>query len=183
MKLGIISDTHGSIKRWEEAMTIFKNVDFVLHAGDILNHGPKNPLPLGYEPFNLVKAINESNTPILAVKGNCDSEGDQLLLNILLEVSYVILQDGQIKILLTHGHHFGEKEKIEIASKYKINIFITGHSHQKELIKKKNIIFLNPGSCALPLDKDRVPTVAIIEENKIKIFNLNTSCIIEEMDF
>ncbi len=75
-RLGIISDTHGNLRAWQAALAVWGEVDMILHAGDVLYHGPKNPLPEGYGPRELSEAMNASPVPLLFAQGNCDAEED-----------------------------------------------------------------------------------------------------------
>lgn len=180
MKIGIISDTHGNVEIWENIKnSIFKDVDIILHSGDILNPGPKNPISIGYNPSKLAQSLNESKIPILIAKGNCDSEVDQSLLNIPIEASYILYERNNLKIFVTHGHNFDEEKKLKLAKQYKINVFIYGHTHRNEIFEKEGIVFLNPGSPTIPFDNTH--SVGIIEENRIYIVEIIQNKIIKEI--
>lgn len=177
MRIGVISDTHGSIAGWESAVKIFGDIDLIIHCGDILNHGPKNPIPDFYGPKDLGAIINDFHIPVLIAKGNCDSEVDQIVIpDIPIQSPYVMLQDNNIRIMATHGHHETPEDRVQLAKKYKLNIIISGHTHIPILEKIDDIIVLNPGSPAIPMNKEKTKTCAVIEndeELKIKIFNLD----------
>ena len=80
MRIGIISDTHGSTRAWLDAINgPFKDAEQIWHCGDVLYHGARNPLPKGYDTQELFELINNCSIPIRAVRGNCDSEVDQMV--------------------------------------------------------------------------------------------------------
>ena len=172
MKIGIISDTHGSVAGWEKSWKILKNSDIIIHCGDLFNHGPGNPIPEKYNPKELLNIFNNLNKPILISRGNCDSEVDQTFLNIPLAYPFLFYQINNLRILVSHGHIFKKDEWIELGKKWKINFLISGHTHIPLLEKVENIIILNPGSPSLP--KEKIPTCAMIDtdEGDIKIYNL-----------
>jgi uncharacterized protein len=183
MKIGVISDTHGSVTAWHRVMeTVFNNVDMILHAGDLFYYGPRNPVPEGYAPGDLAKAMNELEIPLIVAKGNCDSEVDQLVLNVPLQNPFAFCQIGALRILVNHGHELDDEQKISLAHKWKIDLMVCGHTHLSRLTRDRGVVLLNPGSPALPKEE---PTVALIDINKkgevdIKIFNIDTGEIVVE---
>jgi len=171
MKIAIISDTHGSLTAFNRALEIADPCDFIVHAGDILYHGPRNPLPDGYQPQELANAINALNVPFIAAAGNCDAPIDQALISVPIQAPYALLYIENFKILINHGDKLTLDELTELAIKWKINLLITGHTHEKQLEKNKEIILLNPGSCALP--KDGIASMAILEDSNISLVNID----------
>ena len=105
MKIGVISDTHGCRDHWAKAYDkFFKDADLIIHSGDVLYHGPRNPMLEDYNPAELAEKINGCSQPVLICKGNCDSEVDQLVLNTPIQSPYVhAFADGR-HIVATHGH-------------------------------------------------------------------------------
>jgi len=182
MKIGVISDTHGSVKGWEDAWKVIKDTDIIIHCGDILNHGPGNPLPENYSPKKLVEILNSLQIPLLIVKGNCDSEVDQLFLNYPFSSPFLLCQLDSIRIVASHGHLFKEEEWISLGEKWKVDILISGHTHLWKVERKDNLAVLNPGSPSLPKNE---PTVAVIETDsrKIEIFNIQTTALITQLTF
>ncbi len=78
MKIGVVSDTHGSLTAWQNAYNSnFQDVDWIIHCGDVLYHGPRNPLPEGYNPQTLAMDLQKIRQPIIFAKGNCDAEIDR----------------------------------------------------------------------------------------------------------
>ncbi|AEE92136.1 conserved protein of unknown function [Tepidanaerobacter acetatoxydans Re1] len=179
MRIAILSDTHGSLDAFNKALQIAKPYDYIIHAGDILYHGPRNPLPAGYNPQELAKAINSIDMPFIAAAGNCDAPIDQVMLAIPIQSPYAILVLEKYKIMVTHGHETTEDELILLAKKWRIDIIITGHTHVKNLIKKQGLILLNPGSCALP--KDDIPSMAVFEDSHISLLDIETGNIIKSI--
>lgn len=181
MKIGIISDTHGSLYGWEKSWEILKESDFIFHCGDLFNHGPGNPVPEKYSPKELLNIFNNLNIPLLISKGNCDSEVDQTFLNLPMASPFLFTQIENFRFLISHGHLFKRDEWIEIGKKWKINFLISGHTHIPLIEKKEGIILINPGSPSLP--KEKIPTCGEIDFEKgcVRIFNiLDNSIYIEE---
>lgn len=160
MKIGVMSDTHGSLTYLEKALDVLGDCDVILHGGDILYHGPRNPLPDGYNPEEVANKINEIGN-ILIARGNCDADVDQMVISHPIQSPYILTQFGEIRILLTHGYTQSKEDTIETAKKYNADILIIGHTHVKELYADENLIVLNPGSMSLP--KDNTHSVAIID--------------------
>lgn len=140
----IASDIHGSATYCKKLVEIFKNekADKLLLLGDILYHGPRNPLPDGYNPAEVAHLLNGIKDKILCVKGNCDSEVDQLVLdfNILSDCA-LVCADGR-NIYLSHGHR-------DTPPLLAGDIYITGHTHVP-LKEMCGYLHLNPGSVSLP---------------------------------
>src|SRR5690348_16178739 len=104
MKIGVISDTHGDYKAWKKVKeTIFRDCHNIIHAGDILYHGPRNPIVDGYNPSELLKDLNNINIPIHFAKGNCDAEVDQMVINRPIMSPYVYLNYNNFGIIVIHG--------------------------------------------------------------------------------
>lgn len=150
MKIGVISDTHGGLEGFKKAMNILEGAEIILHAGDILSHGPLNPFPLEYAPKDLIDLINNSEIPILASKGNCDSEVDELLLKIIIQPS-IFFKDDDLKILLCHGHRENDEGLLRLGARYGLSIIISGHTHIPKIEEKNGIILINPGSPSIAL--------------------------------
>ena len=150
MKLLIASDIHGSAFAARNIVGHFYDMkcDYMLLLGDILYHGPRNGVPGTYSPNDVVRMLNERKENILAVKGNCDCDVDQMLLEfpIMAEYSQLVL-DGR-RFFLTHGHlyHRDYLPPLPVGS-----VFVQGHTHVPALEELPGgITFLNPGSISLP---------------------------------
>jgi putative phosphoesterase len=141
MKIGVMSDTHGSLDYFEKAVKTLSDCDVLLHGGDILYHGPRNDLPKGYNPKGVVEILNKLDN-ILITKGNCESDVDQMVLNHPIQGPYVLSQFGDIRILLTHGYVDSKEETIRKAKSMGADILILGHTHVKELFVDEDLIVL-----------------------------------------
>lgn len=173
MRIGIISDTHGSLPAWEKALeTVFRRVDLIIHAGDVLYHGPRNPLPGGYAPRELAAAVNKAPAPVVIARGNCDAEIDQVLVSWPLLSPYAFLQIEGLRILVNHGHGMEPGGMQAQAQHYQVQLFIYGHTHIPALEEKNGIVYLNPGSPSLPKDEGKRPTVALLEKGRVSLIDL-----------
>lgn len=177
MKIGIVSDTHGSLTAFQRVLDVFGPCDFMLHAGDILYHGPRNPLPVGYNPQGLAEAINRLTVPFITAAGNCDAPIDQVLISVPIQSPYALFCTDKFRVLVNHGHEKSEEELLELSIKWGVNILVTGHTHVKRLEKKDDIILVNPGSCALP--KDGTPSVAVMDEREIKLIDIESRKVLQ----
>ncbi|HHX24888.1 MAG: phosphodiesterase [Tepidanaerobacteraceae bacterium] len=179
MNIAILSDTHGSLEAFKKSLQVTGSCDFIIHAGDILYHGPRNPLPEGYSPKELADVINKLEIPFIAAAGNCDAPIDQVMLSVPIQSPYALLSLGNYQILINHGHSASEEELISLSKKWNIDLLITGHTHIKKLEKKKELVLLNPGSCALP--KDDIPSIAVFRDSNISLINIENGEIIKSL--
>jgi hypothetical protein len=169
LKIGIISDTHGSALAWDEASKYFQGSQLVLHGGDVLYHGPRNPLPQGHGPMRLVELLNASPWPVVISQGNCDAQIDLELLSWPVNQPYALVKIEGLKILLSHGH-LGEVQLERWAQKFGAQLVVSGHTHQYKLMERGGVVFLNPGSPSLP--KGGPPSIAVVEAGVAKIISL-----------
>ena len=184
VKIGVISDTHGCQEHWAKAYEkFFKDADFIIHVGDVLYHGPRNPMLEDYNPAGLAEKINACPQPVLICKGNCDPEVDQLVLNMPIQSPYVhAFADGR-HIVAVHGHTVEtDAEKDRMAEAIRADIFICGHVHVNVLEKRGNTVFLNPGSPSLSKREDGRQTCAVIENDSIRIYDINSGEVVMEMN-
>lgn len=171
MKLFIISDIHGSEFYLDKAMKQYarEDADYLIVLGDILYHGARNPLPEGYNPPGVIDKLNEYSSEIIAVRGNCDSEVDEMVLDFPLMSTYSSILLPNRRILLTHGHVYNEKNMVPLNIG---DVVLSGHTHVLKSEKKDGIYYLNPGSIALP--KENNPhSYAIIENDTFIIKDLD----------
>lgn len=157
MKWMIASDLHGSAYYTRKMLNAFESekADKLLLLGDILYHGPRNDLPLEYNPKEVIQLLNEKKNCILAVRGNCDTEVDQMVLDFPILADYcVITVDTNCEdircIYATHGHNYNEENRppLQIG-----DILMNGHTHVPACIEHENYIYMNPGSVSIPKDK------------------------------
>ncbi|KAF2956554.1 phosphodiesterase [Marinitoga sp. 38H-ov] len=164
MKLAVISDTHGSLYYFEKAYNYIKDVDRIIHLGDYLYHGPRNPLPEGYNPMELSNKLKEFKKRTF-ITGNCDSQIDLKLLNIPEISPYSVESYGSFNFFFTHGWDPNIDDAILLAKKYNCQFLIHGHTHIPKFEKLENINVINPGSVSLP--KENTPhSILIIEINE-----------------
>lgn len=180
MRIGIVSDTHGDVLAWQKAVNIFGQVDLVLHAGDVLYHGPRNRIPEGYNPGKLAESINDFKAPVLIAKGNCDADVDQLLIKTPLAQPYLFTMLNNKRILVHHGHNLLGERLEELVAGWKIDLCISGHTHIAVSTKINGCIFFNPGSCALPKGGG-VASVGLWEDNTLKLIDINTNSILHTL--
>jgi putative phosphoesterase len=169
MKLCFISDIHGSAFYLEKALARYEKerADMLVLLGDELYHGARNPLPEGYDPKKVVSLLNPLAAKIIAVRGNCDSEVDQMVLSFPIMADYSTLLWQGKRIFLTHGHVFSP-DKLPPLSRG--DIFIYGHTHVPVARAADGITVINPGSVSLP--KENSPrTYGVLEGN---IFTIKT---------
>jgi uncharacterized protein len=170
VKIGVIGDTHGSLTAWQQAWRYLEQVDLIIHCGDVLYHGPRNPLPEGYAPAELAQAINGITQPVIFAKGNCDAEVDQLLVNFSIQIPYAQVFTPRWRILVHHGHTLNPMDLPAWTNGY--NLIISGHTHLAGIVRQDTRICLNPGSPSLPKDAGRTPTIALIDNREISIINI-----------
>ncbi len=184
MRIGVLSDTHGSLKGWELAWKIFSDADAIIHCGDLFNHGPGNPLPDGYSPAKLLETFNGINKLFLVVRGNCDSEVDQKFLNIPMVSPFLVFQIGDMpRIVATHGHHLDDTRWLDICRrKWKTDILLSGHTHRWKIDKIEGMFWLNPGSPSLPAAE---PSAAVIDTDskELQVFDLDTLRVLKTEKF
>lgn len=148
VKLFIASDIHGSAKYCRELLRAFEqeNADKLLLLGDILYHGPRNPLPEEYSPKETTELLSAYKNKIICVRGNCDSEVDQMVLPFPILSDYAaVYADGKC-IYLSHGHR-------EIPPFDGGDVYVTGHTHVPLNTREEGFLHLNPGSVSLPKDE------------------------------
>ena len=149
MKLLIASDIHGSALYCGELLKAYdrEQADRLLLLGDILYHGPRNNIPEGYDPKAVIAALNERKNDILCVRGNCDAEVDQLVLEFPVMADYALVCADGLRIYATHGHVFHPDHLPPLQPG---DILLYGHTHVPAWEKRGKILCLNPGSVSIP---------------------------------
>lgn len=152
MKIFILSDIHGSAFYCKKALKKIEDekVDKVLILGDVLYHGPRNDLPLDYSPKDVINMLNPLKNKIICVRGNCDSEVDQMVLDFPILADYTYIYDGAVAIFATHGHKFNIDN---LPPLNKGDILLHGHTHVPTLIESDNCVHINPGSISIPKEQ------------------------------
>ena len=172
-KLLIASDIHGSAFWCEKLIKKFHETkaDTLLLLGDLLYHGPRNPRPDGYAPQKVAELLSSVKTKLVCVRGNCDSEVDQMVLDFPMMANYALLVINGQKIYATHGHLNGETNPPPLESGV---IFFNGHTHLPACKTLENgVIYANCGSVSLP--KPETPhSFAILENGVLSWYDLAT---------
>ena len=167
MKWMIASDIHGSAYYCNELLMAYKRekADRLLLLGDILYHGPRNDLPKEYAPKKVIALLNEHKQDILCVRGNCDTEVDQMVLEFPILSDYCVVADEERLIYATHGHHYNEEN---LPPLHKGDILLCGHTHVPKCTEHEDFIYMNPGSVSIPKEGNP-PTYAIFEDGVFTI--------------
>lgn len=160
MKYLFASDLHGSAPAVQKLKDTFlkEKADYLVLCGDLLYHGPRNDLPEGYNPKDVIEILNSLSDKIIAVRGNCDTEVDQMVLDFPMLCDYSLIADDGIRMYITHGH---QTTPLKLSSG---DVIISGHTHVLLISKKDDISFINPGSVSIP--KENNPKSYMIYENK-----------------
>lgn len=151
MKWMIASDIHGSEYYCRQLLEAFEReeADRLLLLGDILYHGPRNDLPRDYQPKAVIELLNARKEQLLCVRGNCDTEVDQMVLEFPIMAEYCILCMDNKVVYATHGHHFGEENPPLLN---KGDILLCGHTHVPKCTEHETFVYMNPGSVSIPKD-------------------------------
>jgi len=153
MKLLIASDIHGSAYWCSRLIEHIKteNPDLILLLGDILYHGPRNDLPKEYSPKTVIDLLNPFADKLICVRGNCDSEVDQMVLDFSVLTESTVICDGTTVLAAVHGHHINEEKRTPTIG----NAVLYGHTHVPGVFDapacdKKQRKYINPGSVSIP---------------------------------
>ena len=151
MKLVIASDIHGSAYWCGKLVELIEQEqpDKILLLGDLLYHGPRNDLPRDYAPKRVIPMLSAYRDKILAVRGNCEAEVDQMVLSFACMAPYALLCVDGVNFYLTHGHHENPDALPPLTSG---SIFLSGHTHVKLDEVRDGIRCVNPGSVSIPKD-------------------------------
>ena len=150
MKLMIASDLHGSAAYTRRLLELYRDTGCqrLVLLGDLLYHGPRNPLPEGYEPPAVAKLLNDMADELLCVRGNCDAEVDQMVLEfpIMADYTTLVLENGRT-LFATHGHHASEAAPPPLQPG---DVLLCGHTHIPACRACGDLVYLNPGSVSIP---------------------------------
>ena len=149
MKWMIASDLHGSAHYTRLLLEAFdrEQADRLLLLGDLLYHGPRNDLPAEYAPKQVIPMLSAVKDRILAVRGNCDTEVDQMVLPFPILADYAVLPVGKRLMYCTHGHHFNRDALPPLQPG---DILLYGHTHVPVIDEHEGYVYLNPGSVSIP---------------------------------
>ena len=150
MKLLIASDIHGSALFCRQLLDRVEaeNPDKLLLLGDLLYHGPRNDLPQGYRPKEVITMLSGLKDRILAVRGNCEAEVDQMVLPFPCMADYALVQaEPDLTLFATHGHHYNLDNPPLLKAG---DVLLHGHTHVPAKDGSLGFWYLNPGSVAIP---------------------------------
>ena len=151
MKLLIASDIHGSAYYCGKLMDVLEREqpEKLLLLGDLLYHGPRNDLPREYAPKQVIEMLSRHKDRIVAVRGNCEAEVDQMVLPFSCMADFAQMEvDGKL-FHLTHGHHENPDQLPPLPEG---SVFLSGHTHVKMDEMRGGIRCVNPGSVSIPKD-------------------------------
>ncbi|ELR64757.1 Phosphodiesterase yfcE [Photobacterium marinum] len=172
MKLFFASDIHGCAESTKKTLAAFEQsgAEHLILLGDVLNHGPRNALPAGYAPIEVAEQLNQYADRITAVRGNCDSDVDQMLLDFPMMADYnlVLLPNGR-RLFLTHGHLYnGDKHPRLRAG----DVIVSGHTHLPVAEQKGELYLYNPGSVTIPRGEHKA-SYGMLEDNILKVLDFS----------
>ena len=149
MKIMFASDLHGSAFYAEKMQEIFQaeQAETLVLLGDLLYHGPRNPLPKAYDPQKVVQIINNMADRLICVRGNCDADVDQMLLQVPLLSDYGVLFLDEKRIYISNGHVLNPETPMPLQQG---DILINGHTHIRTIQDFGKFVYLNPGSISMP---------------------------------
>ncbi|MBO4540256.1 MAG: phosphodiesterase [Oscillospiraceae bacterium] len=176
MRLLIASDIHGSnaaVKVLQQKL-VDEGAEELILLGDIYNHGPRNPFPEEYAPMKVAEALNKMNN-LTVIKGNCDSEVDEMISSFVFSESAYVFSDGK-KIFLTHGHKYNENT---LPAGCKVIIY--GHFHVGFIKEKDGVIIANPGSVSLPKNNSE-PSYLLLADGKLQLKSISSGKVLAEKD-
>ena len=169
MKYMFASDIHGSAWYCRKLLEEYRRsgADRLILLGDILYHGPRNDLPREYAPKEVIGMLNSLKSEILAVRGNCEAEVDQMVLEFPVLADYGILVLNGLTFYTTHGHVYHPEC---LPPMKKGDILIYGHTHLLRAEALGDYYVVNPGSISIPKGGNP-PTYGILDEKVFKILD------------
>ena len=149
MKLMIASDIHGSAYWCEKMLEAWRSEDMprMLLLGDLLYHGPRNDLPKDYAPKRVIELLNGIRGHLLCVRGNCEAEVDQMVLQFPVMADYCVLPLKDRILYATHGHVHGETNPPPLMHG---DVLLCGHTHIPAFNRHEDFTYVNPGSVSIP---------------------------------
>lgn len=180
MKWMIASDLHGSAYYCRKMLEAFERegADRLFLLGDLLYHGPRNDLPREYAPKEVIPLLNGKREKLLCVRGNCDAEVDQMVLEFPVLADYAVLPVGRRLIYATHGHIYHVKNLPPLAPG---DVLLHGHTHVPAWTEfGQGNLYLNPGSVSIPKE-DSPHSYMTLEENTMQWKELESSAVFHEL--
>ena len=163
MKLMVVSDIHGSAYYCEKMLECYKkeNADKLILLGDVLYHGPRNDLPKEYAPKKVIEMLNNIKEEILCVRGNCDTEVDQMVLKFPILADYAFLYWNNKMVFVTHGHNHNNANPPMLKEG---DILLHGHTHIPACDKVNGYTYVNPGSISIPKENSHHSYIIMDDE-------------------
>ena len=161
MKLMFASDIHGSAYYCRKMVKAYRKEEAgrLILLGDILYHGPRNDLPRDYAPKEVIGMLNDMKEELCSVRGNCEAEVDQMVLEFPVLADYCMIVDGPRTIYASHGHVYHEENLPPLK---KGDVFIYGHTHVPRAEKFEGYTLLNPGSVSIPKEGS-IPSYGVLK--------------------
>lgn len=181
MKLMFASDIHGSLPALERLLTCFAKSDarWLVLLGDLLNHGPRNPLPEGYNPALVARRLNGVADRVIAVRGNCDSEVDQMLLDFPATAPWQQIILEQSRLFVTHGHLYHPENLPPLGRQ---DVLVYGHTHVPVAKRQSNgPALFNPGSVSMPKG-GFAASYGMLDGNSLRVHALADNAVIVSLD-
>lgn len=177
MKYMFASDIHGSAYYCQKMLEEYRRsgAERLILLGDLLYHGPRNDLPKEYAPKQVIAMLNEYKNEIIAVRGNCEAEVDQMVLEFPVMADYAILVLNGLTFFATHGHLFNQDQMPPMK---KGDILVHGHTHLLKAEQVNGHYILNPGSTSIPKGGNPA-TYAILDEQDFKIYDFDGNLVKE----
>lgn len=162
------SDLHGSAKYCRLLLRAFERekAEKLALLGDILYQGPRNPLPEEYAPMEVANLLGAVKEKIICVRGNCDSEVDQMVLPFPITADYAAIFADGVNIYLSHGHR-------DVPPLGADDVYVTGHTHVPMETREEGFLHLNPGSVSLPKDGAQTRGYILFENGKFTFVKLD----------
>lgn len=183
MKWMIASDLHGSAYYCRKMLEAFERegADRLFLLGDLLYHGPRNDLPREYAPKEVIPLLNGKKEKLLCVRGNCDAEVDQMVLEFPVLADYAVLPVGRRLIYATHGHIYNVKNVKNLPPLAPGDVLLHGHTHVPTWTEfGQGNLYLNPGSVSIP--KENSPhSYVTLEGNTMQWKELESSAVFHEL--
>ena len=163
MKVFVVSDIHGSDYYAEKIKEINEQEkpDKIVLLGDLYYHGPRNPLTKEYGPMKVAGILNDLQEKIIAVRGNCDAQVDEMISDFKMK-DFISMEINGSRYFFTHGHIYN----IDDLPPEDFDVMIYGHIHQGFIQEKEGFVFANPGSISLPKCNSAHSYIVLVD-NKI----------------
>lgn len=178
MKILFAGDIHGSAYYCEKLLKLVDTLcpDKIVLTGDLLYHGPRNDLPEGYAPKKVIEMLSERAESIICVRGNCEAEVDQMVLDFPCLADYMILHIDGKTFFVTHGHIYNKESLPKFA---KGSVLVNGHTHVPAFEKYDDFTYVNVGSVSIPkiysekTGKCSEHSCVLLENNTLKFYTLD----------